>query len=90
MLSNNGLCLCIAVQYMLLFLVQFNISDQFQILWSYTLLLQPPVFMHSSSRLRHASHVIPLDHVWTGISYIYFLRPQCNSYINNYCYYFCH
>ena len=31
MLSNNGLCLCAAVQYVLLFLVRFNNSDRFQI-----------------------------------------------------------
>ena len=31
MLSNNGLCLQPAVQYVLLFLVWFNNSDQFQI-----------------------------------------------------------
>ena len=33
-------------QYMLLFLVLIN-SDQFQSLWSYTLLLKPQVLMHS-------------------------------------------
>ena len=31
MLSSNGLCLCAAAQYVLLFLVQFNNSDWFQI-----------------------------------------------------------
>ena len=31
MLSNNGLCLCTAAQYVLLFLVRFNNSDRFQI-----------------------------------------------------------
>ena len=46
-LSNNGLCLCTAVQYVLLSLVLVVNSDQFQILWSYTLLLKPPVLMCS-------------------------------------------
>ena len=31
MLSNNSLCLRAAAQYVLLFLVQFNNSDQFKI-----------------------------------------------------------
>ena len=31
MLSNNGLCPCAAAQYVLLFLIWFNDSDQFQI-----------------------------------------------------------
>ena len=35
--------LCIAVQYVLLFLVLTVNSDQFQILWNYTLLLKPPI-----------------------------------------------
>ena len=48
MLSNNGLCLHVAVQYMLLvFLVLAVNFDRFQILQSYMLLLKPPVLMHS-------------------------------------------
>ena len=34
---------------LLLFLVRFDLSDRFQILRSYTVLLQPPVLMHSCS-----------------------------------------
>ena len=44
MLSNNGLCLHAAVQYMLLYLAQVVNSNQFQILWSYTLLLNPSLY----------------------------------------------
>ena len=39
MLSNNGLCLRTAVQYVLLFLGLAENSDCFQIVRSYTLLL---------------------------------------------------
>ena len=39
MLSNDGLCLHAAVQYVLLFLVRFNNSDRFQISELHTLTL---------------------------------------------------
>ena len=39
MLSNNGLCLRAVSQYVLLFLAQFNSSDQFQITELHTLTL---------------------------------------------------
>ena len=42
MLSNNGLCLCAAAQYMLLFLVLAINFTRFQLLRCYTLLLKPP------------------------------------------------
>ena len=37
----------IYAQYVLLFLVVAVNSDRFQIVWSYTLLLKPPVLMRS-------------------------------------------
>ena len=48
-LSNKGLCLCAAAQYMLLFLVVAVNSNQFQIVRSYMLLL--PVLMSSCCKL---------------------------------------
>ena len=51
MLSNNGLHLRTTV--MLLFLVLVVNSDRFQILWSYMLLLKPPVLMHSCTCYIH-------------------------------------
>ena len=47
MLSNNGLCLRAAAQYVLLFIVLVINSDRFQILRSYMLLLKPPILMRS-------------------------------------------
>ena len=44
-ISNSGLCLRAAAQYVLLFLVLAVNSDRFQILRSYTLLLKPPILM---------------------------------------------
>ena len=46
MLSNNALCLRTAAQYVLLFLALAVNSDQFGIVRSYTLFLQPSVLMH--------------------------------------------
>ena len=47
LLRNSGLCLHTAAQYKLLFLVLAVISNWFQILRSYTLLLKPLVHMRS-------------------------------------------
>ena len=47
MLSNNGLCLRTAVQYVLLFLVLTVNSAQFRILQSYTVLLYLLFLMRS-------------------------------------------
>ena len=52
MLSNNGLCLCADMQYVLLFLVWFNNSDRFQILPSYTLLLTLAARSYAPCRLK--------------------------------------
>ena len=45
--TNNDLRLHAAAQYILLILVLAVNSDRFQMLQSYTLLLKPPILMHS-------------------------------------------
>ena len=47
MLSNNGLCLCIVPQYLLLFFGLAVNSDRFQILMGYMVLLKLPILMCS-------------------------------------------
>ena len=68
-LSNTGLYLRAAAQYVLLFLVLAVNYDWFQILQSYTLLLKPPILMHVCSEAlllvlcKVGFHVFPIHFV---------------------------
>ena len=74
MLSNNGLCLRAAVQYVLLFLVRFSNSDWFQIYG---------VTRSYHSRLFLRTLVLSPDHPSADATTVFQCDDVCSCYMSN-------